>query len=199
MGISQASFQFYFSIQQLSWGVSTWHISLILFSFLLNEGKKKKVKFPLWAVSMLGCSWPRTLRNFSIKEGGTTCSKWASYLSILRSLSYATMELEVFWSCINPTWCGLFGKLRMRGDSGFWMLQLLSQPIDIFWSSPLFIADFFYQSSSMKILETLNATLKTFEYCCAMLSSCKHMSEMALTTFMRPSFFPSLLLCDLLS
>ena len=102
LGISQASFQFYFSIQQLSWGVSAWHISLILFSFLLNEGKKKKVKFPLWAVSMLGCSWPRTFRNFSIKEGGTTCSKWASYLSILRSLSYATMELEVFWSCINP-------------------------------------------------------------------------------------------------
>ena len=101
LGISQASFQFYFSIQQLSLGgFSLTHITYSIFLFV-KWREEKKVKFPLWAVSMLGCSWPRTFRNFSIKEGGTTCSKWASYLSILRSLSYATMELEVFWSCIT--------------------------------------------------------------------------------------------------
>ena len=102
LGISQASFQFYFSIQQLSLGgFSLTHITYSIFLFV-KWREEKKVKFPLWAVSMLGCSWPRTFRNFSIKEGGTTCSKWASYLSILRSLSYATMETEVLWSCINP-------------------------------------------------------------------------------------------------
>ena len=115
LGISQASFQFYFSIQQLSLGgFCLTHITYSIFLFV-KWREEKKVKFPLWAVSMLGCSWPRTFRNFSIKEGGTTCSKWASYLSILRSLSYATMDLEVFWSCINPKWCRLFGKLRRQG------------------------------------------------------------------------------------
>ena len=95
-------FNFIFSIQQLSWGgFSLTHITYSIFLFV-KWREEKKVKFPLWAVSMLGCSWPRTFRNFSIKEGGTTCSKWASYLSILRSLSYATMETEVLWSCINP-------------------------------------------------------------------------------------------------
>ena len=101
LGISQASFQFYFFYSAtFLGGFSLTHITYSIFLFV-KWREEKKVKFPLWAVSMLGCSWPRTFRNFSIKEGGTTCSKWASYLSILRSLSYWTIDSELFWSCIN--------------------------------------------------------------------------------------------------
>ena len=91
------SILFFYSATFLG-GFSLTHITYSIFLFV-KWREEKKVKFPLWAVSMLGCSWPRTFRNFSIKEGGTTCSKWASYLSILRSLSYATMASKVLWSC----------------------------------------------------------------------------------------------------
>ena len=95
------SILFFYSATFLG-GFNLTHITYSIFLFV-KWREEKKVKFPLWAVSMLGCSWPRTFRNFSIKEGGTTCSKWASYLSILRSLSYATMESEVFWSYHNES------------------------------------------------------------------------------------------------
>ena len=78
------SILFFYSATFLG-GFNLTHITYSIFLFV-KWREEEKVKFPLWAVSMLGCSWPRTFRNFSIKEGGTTCSKWASYLSILRSL-----------------------------------------------------------------------------------------------------------------
>ena len=110
------SILFFYSATFLG-GFNLTHITYSIFLFV-KWREEKKVKFPLWAVSMLGCSWPRTFRNFSIKEGGTTCSKWASYLSILRSLSYATMDSEVLWSCINPIRARrFFGDDELGGEA----------------------------------------------------------------------------------